>query len=444
MPPFLALILTFGGIFVLLRRDLRLEPYTSRAQWLPLFWLFISASRFVSEWLVALGFPVGSGSIEDGSPIDRLVYIAMIVGGVVILNRRQVNLNDLFRKNRYLVAFLAYCLLAVVWSDHPFISLKRWIKVLGHPIMVLVVLTEPDPGAAVRSLFRRSAFIILPLSVLMIKYYPEIGRAYEAWSGDVMLTGVTTNKNLLGATCYLFALFFAWDLLRQFKEPKSLEWKNEVRLSGAFFLIAFWVLLQSNSKTSFVALMVGMAVLWFVNSPSRAPKVGVLILSSLVFVVVVQGVFDVYGLALSLLGKDATLTDRTILWEQLFEMVEDPLLGVGFESFWLGERVEFLWSQERFAFRPNQAHNGYLETYLNLGALGLLFLGALLFSIYRKAKANLIIENRFGAFQMAFLVSAVTYNWTEAAFKTVHFVFLVLYFVTVDYRENVEFDQGHV
>ena len=47
----------------------------------------------------------------------------------------------------------------------------------------------------------------------------------------------------------------------------------------------------------------------------------------------------------------------------------NPIFGTGFESFWLGKRLEQL--QGIFFFFPNEAHNGYLEVYLNLGLMGL-------------------------------------------------------------------------
>ena len=39
---------------------------------------------------------------------------------------------------------MAYGLLSVLWSDFPLIAGKRWIKTLGHPVMALIILTEPE------------------------------------------------------------------------------------------------------------------------------------------------------------------------------------------------------------------------------------------------------------------------------------------------------------
>ena len=44
--------------------------------------------------------------------------------------------------------------------------------------MVLVILTEKRPYEAVGVILRRLAFLLLPLSVLFIRYYPDLGREY--------------------------------------------------------------------------------------------------------------------------------------------------------------------------------------------------------------------------------------------------------------------------
>src|SRR5450755_2831560 len=119
MPPPLAALLTVAFIIFLFRRDLRTHPNITRALWLPFIWIVVSSSRALSEWMTLCGFPTG-GTLEDGSPVDRLFYIMLIVAGFTVLRRRNVRVSQLMRENRWLAAFLIYCLLAVLWSDFPF------------------------------------------------------------------------------------------------------------------------------------------------------------------------------------------------------------------------------------------------------------------------------------------------------------------------------------
>ena len=84
MPPKLALILTIGFIAVLFRRDFREKPNVTRAIWLPTIWMFIIASRPISQWLHIFGLPgFGAVAVEEGSSLDALVYLGLLLLGIV-------------------------------------------------------------------------------------------------------------------------------------------------------------------------------------------------------------------------------------------------------------------------------------------------------------------------------------------------------------------------
>ena len=69
--------------------------------------------------------------------------------------------------------------------------------------MILIVLTDEQPVAALSRLFSRTAFILMPFSLLFIKYYPNLGRAYDPWTGRQMITGLTPDKNMLGVITFV-------------------------------------------------------------------------------------------------------------------------------------------------------------------------------------------------------------------------------------------------
>ena len=68
-------------------------------------------------------------------------------------------------------------------------------------------------------------------------------------------------------------------------------------------------------------------------------------------------------------GRDPTLTGRTVIWNAVLSTHTNPLIGSGYESFWLGPRLQEVWAQTGGGI--TEAHNGYLEIYLNLGIVGL-------------------------------------------------------------------------
>src|SRR4051812_21467245 len=164
-----------GGLFWLDRDRL---SKTSPALWLATAWMFIGASRMVSQWLGIEPLGVLDQNIE-GSPFDRVILTALLAAGLMVLASRAERVGALLRDNRVLVAFFLYCIVSVLWSDFPFVAFKRLTKGLGNLTMVLVVLSDPDPVAATKRFLAWSGFLLIPLSVLLIKYYPALGRMYN-------------------------------------------------------------------------------------------------------------------------------------------------------------------------------------------------------------------------------------------------------------------------
>jgi O-antigen ligase len=91
------------------------------------------------------------------------------------------------------------------------------------------------------------------------------------------------------------------------------------------------------------------------------------------------------------------------------------LVGRGFESFWLGNRLEAVWNMSVQGIQED--HNGYIELYLNLGWIGLLLLGWLIVTGYRDAIAAFHSDPREGRLRLAFLTAALIFSLTEAGFR---------------------------
>jgi O-antigen ligase len=116
-------------------------------------------------------------------------------------------------------------------------------------------------------------------------------------------------------------------------------------------------------------------------------------------------------------GKDATLTDRTKIWTFLLGMHSDPVIGTGYQSFWLGSRLETFWLHSGLG-QINEAHNGYLEVYLELGLVGVAILVALLVVSYRSLCRKLESAPDLAVFGLAVWLCLVFFNMAEAAFET--------------------------
>ena len=101
----------------------------------------------------------------------------------------------------------------------------------------------------------------------------------------------------------------------------------------------------------------------------------------------------------------------------------NPFVGVGFMSFWTGARLEEVW---RLVGPINQAHNGYLEQYLNLGYIGVAFIAVIVLSGLLRVRRHLNDDPAAGILRLCFIVSAVLYNYTEASFYGMNNMWMLL------------------
>jgi exopolysaccharide production protein ExoQ len=441
MPPFVALMVWLVLLLALLRFDPARVPTTSFALWLPVTWMFIVASRLPSQWL---GGSIGSAAqaFEEGNSLDRSFFLILIALAVAVLVSRSFQWLSFFTQNLALTAFLFFALLSVLWSDFPFVSLKRWFRDLGHYVMILVVLTDPVPLEAVRTVFRRVSFLLLPLSILLIKYFPAIGMQYSVWTGEAMYVGPTMGKNTLGAICLVGGLFFFWDTVTRWPLRKEWESKRIILLNLFFMAMAILLLRKAHSATSMVCLALGCLVVAAVHSGwgRRHPtllKVAIP-MAFLTYLLLAFG-FQMNGFFATTVGRDPSLTDRTYIWQAVLGLHTNPLVGTGYESFWLGPRLTWLW-QQSVTSGINEAHNGWLEIYLNLGLIGAALICCLLIASYRNVCKRLTSHSKLASFGLALWTITLFYNMTEAAFKwhIMWVTFLTAALVVPDRSQNNE------
>ena len=431
MSPWIAAVIYIFGIVWLFILDLRRDSKTSPALWIAVIWVTIGASREVTQWLWGMG---GSDQASldtylEGSPVDRAIYIALLGAGLIVLMVRGQATGTFLAVNGPIIVFFLYAAISVAWSDFPLVAFKRWIKALGNVVMVLVVLTDPNRPAAIKRFFAHSAFLLIPTSVLLVKYFPDIGRGYDAWTGVAMYVGVSTTKNGLGWDCLVFGLATLWRFLYEYQDRKQTKLNGPLIAHGVVLGMALWLIQQAKSSAAIGCFIIGSGIMclahfrWFVLRPLVMHIVVVSIISICVFGIVIDPDLGIVEAA----GRDATLTDRTFLWEDLLRVDINPLFGTGFESFWIGDRTKLLWA--KYAFHPNQAHNGYIEMYLSLGWVGLTLLGLMMVWGYRNVVRSLQMDTEIGRFNLPFFVVAVIFNLTEAAFKVMHPVWIVFLLV---------------
>jgi O-antigen ligase len=434
LPPPLALFLTLALIVFLFRRDIREKSNVSGALWLPLLWLVLTCSRPFTAWLNIFGLPVSGGvSNEEGSPVDALFTYAMAAAGLFVLINRQVSLSEVLQRNGWIVAFIAYCFISIVWSDYPFISFKRVTKIFNHPIMALIVFTEPDFEEALTRLMKRCAYVVVPVSILFIKYYPQLGVSYDEWLGMQVTQGISVGKNGLGLDCLILGFFFFWHLLQTWRTERNTQRRNELWLIAGFLIGTLYLLRLAHSATATICLLVAILIVVFVGiRPTIKNFIGTYTLAALVLLVAAELAFGISGRLSESLGRGSNLTGRTDLWAHCLQFQSNPILGAGFESFWSGERRERIAEFYR-NWKPGGSHNSYLDTYLDLGIIGLSILIGLLIATFWKIRLELFRNFEWGRYRLAFLTAVVVRGWTESCFKTSSAIWFVFYIIAMDY-----------
>jgi O-antigen ligase len=440
-------------IAFLLVRDSRRRNSLSWAIWLPTFFLLIEGSRPLSVWLEGRQYWGGTGLANDvgGSPIDQIFFFTVLASSLVIATLRHLNWGKFLTANVPLLLFYLYFAISVSWSEDPVGSSKRLFKDFGMFFVISLILSEKDPLEAVRAIYVRCACVLFPLSVVFIKWFPDMARSFTV-EGTPMYTGVTTQKNTLGEIVLIFSLFLIWDYLET--RPARFKWTRLPWDRVLLLVMGFWLLQMCQSKTAFLCLSMGIALMvrtgWLASKTiSRMALLGALSLPYLLFFA--QRFNSVIAPVVESVGRDMTFTGRTDIWQHITSTTVNPLIGAGYYNFWGGTgglRV----NESMHQIIPN-AHNGYVDMYLDGGAIGLILLFFLLVAYGRRLMKGLG-HDRFQRLRFAMLIVVIVYNLSESMFARLSPIWFTTLLVFVDFPylkkglkkkpASLHHDQDHV
>jgi len=181
--------------------------------------------------------------------------------------------------------------------------------------------------------------------------------------------------------------------------------------------MVLWLFKISSNMTALSCFLMGSTLIIATGLRPffRKPAIVHMLVAAMISVSTFALFFDPGGGLLTDLGRDSTLTGRTELWSIVLGITGNPWVGTGFESYWLGPRLERIWSL--IWWGPNEAHNGYIEVYLNLGLIGVVLLTVVILTGYRKVVRSLRRDPDTGRLWLAYFVIAVIYSFTEAGFR---------------------------
>jgi O-antigen ligase len=378
--------------------------------------------------------PSGANAQLDGSPLDAAVYALLSASAIGVLILRGKRTRSFLGANWPVLAYFTYCLVSVSWSYHPDISGKRWIKAIGDLAMVLVIVTEPRLRDALYRIYSRVGFLLFPTSVLFIKYYGDLGRGYTP-DGEPMNTGVSTNKNMLGVMLLVVSLGTVWHILTLLRAKDQPNRGRHLLAQG--ILLAFGIVLlgMADSATSTACFALGSGLM--VATRLRAVRLRPTRVHVLCLAIVISGaaafLLGGEGGVAHALGRKSNLSGRTIIWNAVLGAAGSPVFGTGFESFWISPNAKIFqrtlldigwWHPEGL----NEAHDGYIEVYLNLGWVGVCLISLILISGYRRASQAFKRDPDLSSLMLAYIICTAVYSITEAGFRMLDpiWIFLLL------------------
>jgi O-antigen ligase len=390
----------------------------------PLERLFAAVALFVASSAVFPLFEGAGDSTLVQAPQDaRLTALSLLTYGVaaVLLVRRRTPLLELLAANKLLFSLAALPAFSILWSSDPGTTARDALALALTMMLGIYLATAFRPAELAAVVAWLLATLVLAsalLAVLSPRYGVDHLRG-GAWRG------VFTTKNELGRIAALSgAVWLVRAATRRGTTPASLA-------IAAFSVL---VLERSGARTGYVVL--ALIALFVVLLPAlRAhSSIAVPTGAALAATGVLAGLWLVHhtDTVLEQIGGSTILTGRSEIWTVVWTMISaHPWFGYGFAVFWQPDGpVQHLWAL--VGATPPHAHNGVLELWLDLGALGVAFFAGSFFVAGLRATRAL---RRAWSFESilpaAYLIFFALYNVTETTLLHQHSLFWVLYTAVV-------------
>lgn len=310
--------------------------------------------------------------LADGSLLyQALAAIAYAVCAILALARHRQVLA-IVQSNKLLALLVGVALMSAFWSVSPGVTLRRGVGLVGTLAVALFIATRFTPAAFLRLLHDLLTVIAL-LSIIAVAVFPDVAIHDDIHSGA--WRGVFAHKNNLGEAMAMGVVVSALTV-------SSKGARSTAALVTLFLCTG--LLVMSASRASWVATVVALAAVYAVRIVNLPFWLRVPTALTLVTAGALGGTALWLNLEklLALIGRDLTLTGRTVLWASAsLAGFERPLLGHGYRAFWLGTEggVGSLGAAaSAFALQIDHGHNGFLDIWLELGMAGLVLFLAIL------------------------------------------------------------------
>ena len=329
----------------------------SRLEFLLIYVVFLAASA-----PFYLQIATASSQVIEGSPFYFYYHVLIGLLSAIYLVSTNTLVSTVRKSNAYPLLFFVLFLASSAWTDDSYISIRSSVDFLAI-LLFAYFLNARYSGRQIACLFLHVLGIALVLSLVWVFLYPDFAVHTEV--GDIVQDGhggdwrgIYAHKNYLGGVAGL-ELPLLWWYGRQHIESQFI-----LRLYQAVSLIC---LVKAHSGAGFLLPVFCVAIIiCFAQSSNRQRLVFFTLAVASAIVMAALGdhaLDDIFGL----IGKDATLTGRTYLWDVAWEMfLEHPWFGHGYPTLSNAAIVDIF----RAANHADNAHSAYLQVLIESGLAG--------------------------------------------------------------------------
>lgn len=372
---------------------------------------FLDVSTFIHTTEHALGVNVLSAVVGDLVRVASVRYLVFGVGVVVGLIAMRGFGALAASVGPWVVAYTGWATMSVAWSGNATLATVKVVS-LWSAIIVTAALRRRAGGSTVVVVsFMWAATAVVLSAALVAVVFPEFG-IMGSLDRYVRLGGDYIYPNTLGQYAgMLFILLWCW--------PTA--WRPWVLVS--LRITSALVLLATQSRTSLAAAVAALILVTLLKA-HVAMRAAVIALLALVSLGLLVGDVEL-GETMGWFGRGSSdeVFDMAIMrmdvWKDALDRgAERPLIGHGFAT---GSRL--LLSSQRtrsgYEWQPLHTHNAFVETFLNLGVVGLVLLtlmvGSTAIALLRVARAD-GVERQHGRAVIGLLTFVLVVGLSESSY----------------------------
>jgi len=302
-------------------------------------------------------------AMEEDSLGRRMTRLACSLLVLFLISTRFRSILAVCKRSKLLLLLPVLALASTLWSQNPRHTLVDSLNLVLTTLFVIYLFVR-YPGDRVVSFLTLSACISLLLCVFVVIAFPSIGIdsfQQNAWRG------IFGQRNNCAAACALFLVVGLHNRTHGLVEQL---------IRGSVIVLSFVFIAMSSSRTGFILAIFALVLTYGLRSISKIRSLDrILFLMVLAIPSTLAAVFigSHFNQVLAAMDKDPTMTQRTIIWAQVLPSIaKHPLMGYGYSAFWAGLNGESMQTVLTTGWMEGQAQNGYLDTLLQLGLLGLI------------------------------------------------------------------------